>query len=339
MEHDGSNWITRQTWGLDLSQSPQGAGGVGGLVMVETLPSIGAPVPHFPTYDGNGNITAWVNASGTVVARQRYDAFGQIIEQIGTAPSNNGFSSKPIENVTGFNYYGYRYYDAITGRWPSRDPIEEKGGVNLYGFCYNDSFEWIDYLGNAPMSGGVGGPQVIPPHGFYYTGWQPRPTSGPLDSTDIKPPTANPKSEPVISTRQVQHFRANPCVPCGTETTVSKESGKAMKLGLSAEYAAKIGVEANYLAAKISAEINVKVGVNAETTWDEKRKTELKIPGPEGKIGKKHCWCVYQTAKEVVIGPLSMVYEWMDGFNPVDNGLIDNGASPKECPLTLDFAK
>jgi RHS repeat-associated protein len=31
----------------------------------------------------------------------------------------------------GVTYYGYRWYDPHTGRWPSRDPIEERGGLNL----------------------------------------------------------------------------------------------------------------------------------------------------------------------------------------------------------------
>jgi RHS repeat-associated protein len=44
-------------------------------------------------------------------------------------------------------YYGYRYYDPTTGRWPSRDPIEEQGGLNLYGFIGNDGFNWVDFLG------------------------------------------------------------------------------------------------------------------------------------------------------------------------------------------------
>ena len=44
-------------------------------------------------------------------------------------------------------YYGYRYYDPQTGRWPSRDPIEEEGGVNLYGFVGNDGVNWWDLLG------------------------------------------------------------------------------------------------------------------------------------------------------------------------------------------------
>ena len=44
-------------------------------------------------------------------------------------------------------YYGYRYYDPQTGKWPSRDPIEEEGGVNLYEFVGNDGVNKWDYLG------------------------------------------------------------------------------------------------------------------------------------------------------------------------------------------------
>jgi RHS repeat-associated protein len=44
-------------------------------------------------------------------------------------------------------YYGYRYYDPQTSRWPSRDPIEEEGGINLYGFVGNDGVNGWDYLG------------------------------------------------------------------------------------------------------------------------------------------------------------------------------------------------
>ena len=43
--------------------------------------------------------------------------------------------------------YGYRYYDPLTGRWPSRDPIEEKGGINLYGFDGNSCINTFDPFG------------------------------------------------------------------------------------------------------------------------------------------------------------------------------------------------
>jgi uncharacterized protein RhaS with RHS repeats len=47
------------------------------------------------------------------------------------------------------DYYAYRYYDPLTGRWPSRDPIEERGGVNLFGFVGNNGVNRWDYLGLA----------------------------------------------------------------------------------------------------------------------------------------------------------------------------------------------
>ncbi len=43
--------------------------------------------------------------------------------------------------------YGFRYYDPVTGRWPSRDPIEEFGGLNLYGMVRNSPINYWDYLG------------------------------------------------------------------------------------------------------------------------------------------------------------------------------------------------
>jgi uncharacterized protein RhaS with RHS repeats len=46
--------------------------------------------------------------------------------------------------------YTYRYYDPVTGRWPSRDPIEELGGINLYGFVGNDAVDRWDLFGMTP---------------------------------------------------------------------------------------------------------------------------------------------------------------------------------------------
>jgi RHS repeat-associated protein len=44
-------------------------------------------------------------------------------------------------------YYGFRYYDPVTGRWPSRDPIGERGGLNLYAMVGNRPVNNIDILG------------------------------------------------------------------------------------------------------------------------------------------------------------------------------------------------
>ena len=60
-------------------------------------------------------------------------------------------------------YYGYRYYDPVTGRWPSKDPIREQGGVNLYGFVGNCSISTSDYLGLVVVSEILPEPQKILP--------------------------------------------------------------------------------------------------------------------------------------------------------------------------------
>jgi RHS repeat-associated protein len=134
-------------WGLDLSGSVQGAGGVGGLLSVTHNAESGDPT-FFPTYDGNGNISEYLTASGTIAAHFEYDAFGRVITSSGnTSAFDYRFSTKPQDTVTGWSYYGYRWYDAVSGRWASRDPIEEWGGINLYGILGNEAMNSIDVLG------------------------------------------------------------------------------------------------------------------------------------------------------------------------------------------------
>jgi RHS repeat-associated protein len=132
------------TWGMDLSGSMQGAGGVGGLLAVTD--STGT---FFPTYDGNGNVSEYLNSTGAIAAHYEYDPFGR--ETVSNGPNADDFahrfSTKPLDTATGLLYYGYRYYDPTTGRWPSRDPIEEEGGINLYGFVVNNGVNQLDYLG------------------------------------------------------------------------------------------------------------------------------------------------------------------------------------------------
>ncbi len=52
-------------------------------------------------------------------------------------PDNDLDDGLPPPKTTGVTDYTYRWYDPLTGRWPSRDPIEEQGGINLYGLVDN----------------------------------------------------------------------------------------------------------------------------------------------------------------------------------------------------------
>jgi RHS repeat-associated protein len=136
------------TWGIDLSGSMQGAGGVGGLLAVTD--SSGT---YYLTYDGNGNVSEYLDSTGNTVAHYEYDPFGKTIVATGSKANDfsHRFSTKALDQTTGLNYYGYRFYDPETGRWPSRDPIEERGGVNLNGFVGNNSISWVDCLGLIPI--------------------------------------------------------------------------------------------------------------------------------------------------------------------------------------------
>ena len=136
------------TWGLDLSGSLQGAGGVGGLLAMETKDEAPGNRVAYPYYDGNGNVLGILDELPSVLSDYEYDAFGNLVFQ-GKDNRDNPFrfSTKYFDKETGFYYYGYRYYDPVTGRWPSRDPIVERGGINLYCFTHNDAIHGYDYMG------------------------------------------------------------------------------------------------------------------------------------------------------------------------------------------------
>jgi RHS repeat-associated protein len=147
-EYFSDNPIDTFTWGLDLSGTLQGAGGVGGLLATRWLTATGSP-DYFPTFDGNGNISEYLKADGDREVHYEYDPFGTLTRLTGntTVKFQYRFSTKPRDFSTGLYYYGYRWFDPVTGRWPSRDPIGERGGLNLYGFVGNDGVNWVDILG------------------------------------------------------------------------------------------------------------------------------------------------------------------------------------------------
>lgn len=135
-------------WGLDLSGSMQGAGGVGGLLEVVYYGT--QTTNSFAAFDGNGNLAALVNAAdGNAVAHYEYGPFGEVVRVTGTLAKANPFrfSTKYQDDESDFLYYGYRSYNPSTGRWFSRDPIGEKGGKNLRAFSRNNSVNNIDVLG------------------------------------------------------------------------------------------------------------------------------------------------------------------------------------------------
>jgi RHS repeat-associated protein len=143
----GSTTTTKNfVWGLDLSQSMEGAGGIGGLLAVVDE----AGNKHLFSYDGNGNVGQLTNSTtGVSDAQYEYDAYGNLIAAVGPQAQENAyrFSTKYADDETGLVYYGYRYYEPGFGRWINRDPIGEVGGSNLYEFAVNRPVDAIDSHG------------------------------------------------------------------------------------------------------------------------------------------------------------------------------------------------
>ena len=160
VELDGANTVVNSfTWGLDLSGTLQGAGGVGGLIA--NKPAAGAA--RFAAYDGNGNVVALIDGgSGQTDTHYEYGPFGETLRATGAMANANPFrfSTKYTDGETDLLYNGHRYYNASTGRWPNRDSIEENGGGNLYSFVGNDPVRFFDLFGrNTGQPTGVTGQQ------------------------------------------------------------------------------------------------------------------------------------------------------------------------------------
>jgi RHS repeat-associated protein len=168
--------------GLDLSGSLQGAGGVGGVLVV----SIATNGNHFCAFDGNGNVGALVSAiNGSFTANYEYSPFGETLSANGAVAKANPirFSTQFVDDVTDDVKYLFRAVRPSLGRWPNRDPIGELGfetlrrgraslrgdGPNLYLFVGNAPVSFIDAFGLTRVESGTWFPGSISDGVVYWT--------------------------------------------------------------------------------------------------------------------------------------------------------------------------
>jgi len=92
-----------------------------------------------------------VNASTGEVAQQLdFDEFGLITQDTNPNFQPFGFAGGLLDNHTGLTRFGARDYDAVTGRWTSKDPIRFAGGdSNIYGYVFSDPVNFLDPSGLA----------------------------------------------------------------------------------------------------------------------------------------------------------------------------------------------
>ena len=147
---DSDEVTNKFTWGLDLSGTLTGAGGIGGLLATE---EVAASKSYLYFYDANGNVSELLDrADGSVDAHYEYYPFGGKIVATGPYASSNNFrfSTKYFELDLAAYYYGFRWHKPKLGRWLSEDPIGEMGGPNLYAMVRNNPISLVDLFGLAP---------------------------------------------------------------------------------------------------------------------------------------------------------------------------------------------
>ena len=150
LAHSSSAYV----WGLDLSGTLQGAGGIGGLLVQRHSDSAS---PCFSVCDANGNITDLLDEAGSLAAHYEFDSYGNATVQCVMPFTSNPhrFSSKYCDDETALCFYGHRFYTPTLERWLSRDPVEEPSGVPTYCFNYNNPFLFLDADGRAPQLIGI----------------------------------------------------------------------------------------------------------------------------------------------------------------------------------------
>ncbi|WP_206758273.1 putative Ig domain-containing protein [Nostoc sp. FACHB-190] len=105
--------------------------------------------------DAMGSVIGLADGSGASSGKFLYDAFGNILSQIGGADSDAGgdfrFQGQWLESESGFYHFRARDYDPATGLFLSRDPVDiietAPESFNPYQFVYNNPYVYSDPTG------------------------------------------------------------------------------------------------------------------------------------------------------------------------------------------------
>jgi len=121
-------------------------------------------------------------ATGQVMQRMDYDAFGVVILDTNPGFQPFGFAGGLYDPLSGLVHFGAREYDTELGRWTTKDPIGLSSGLNVYAYAKNNPVNLIDPLGF--------GPELIAPRIQVNPAWDPGTQPGP----EPRPPAPTPRA-------------------------------------------------------------------------------------------------------------------------------------------------
>jgi len=104
---------------------------------------------YYLHYDQVGSLRAVSDSSHNIVKEVVYDSYGNILSDSNSSLKVPfGFAGGLYDSDTKLTRFGYRDYDAYTGKWTAKDPILFGGGdSNLYGYVLGDPVDFVDPTG------------------------------------------------------------------------------------------------------------------------------------------------------------------------------------------------
>jgi len=113
---------------------------------------------YYLHYDQVGSLRAVSDGFHNIIKEIVYDTYGNILSDSNSSLKVPfGFASGLYDRDTKLTRFGYRDYDAYTGKWTAKDPIDFGGGdSNLYGYVLGDPVGGFDPSGLVDVNSGGG---------------------------------------------------------------------------------------------------------------------------------------------------------------------------------------
>jgi RHS repeat-associated protein len=140
--------------------------GYGGELLSETIPNVGTrsyvnagldqvlwsvegASANSWLNDVNGSVYGITDQTGSIIQRQRYDAYGatEVTQENAGFANRVGFQGR--NEIAGFGIQNFRnrFYDPSVGRFLSRDPLGLVDGPAVYAFCGGEPVNRTDPMG------------------------------------------------------------------------------------------------------------------------------------------------------------------------------------------------
>ena len=112
---------------------------------------------YYYIYNAHGDVSSLIDRSGNIAATYDYDAFGNILNETGTANNSIRYAGYQYDTESDLYYLNARYYDSKIARFITEDTYRGQANdplsLNLYTYCANNPIVYVDPSGHFYYNG------------------------------------------------------------------------------------------------------------------------------------------------------------------------------------------